>query len=200
MKWKRKTRRQSPKFNTSSIADIAFLALVFFLLTSVTPEEKGILVKLPPFCDDGWCGFGCGKPRGFIHILINGNDKVLIASKPESLENVSSIIKEWILNPYQVPYRTPRNTIISLQCNRQTSYDTYIQVYSQLKKAYNEIWEEEALIRYGFHFRDLNTKQKMEIHHDFPQVISEAEPVDFYTKKIVSSNSFNEEKLTKNDD
>jgi len=91
---------------------------------------------------------------------------------------------EFILNPKQrtdMP-RNPRVAVVSLQNDRETSYETYISVYNELKAAYNDIRQEEALKRHGKAYDNLNKEAQKAIRKDIPLVISEAEPTDFALK------------------
>jgi len=69
-----------------------------------------------------------------------------------------------------------KNAIISLQNDRQTSYETYVEVYNELKGAYNELWEAAAQNQYQIAYAKLPKLQQNEIRKQIPLVISEAEP------------------------
>ena len=73
---------------------------------------------------------------------------------------------------------SPKRAVISLQNDRSTSYETYLEVYNELKAAYNELWEEAARQTFGKSYEDLNITQQRSIRSEIPLVISEADPTD----------------------
>ena len=74
---------------------------------------------------------------------------------------------------------SPTKAIISLKNDRGTAYGTYLEVYNELRAAYNEIWDTEARKRYGMDYEDVPIANKRAIRADFPLIISEAEPTNF---------------------
>lgn len=167
-----------PAVNASSMADIAFLLLVFFLVTTVIETEKGIGVKLPPF------DFTEPPPvhsRNVFSVKINAANQLLIEGEPLPLEKLRQQAKEFILNPAQRPdlADSPSVAVISLQNDRSTNYHTYLSVYNELKGAYNELWEEAAQSLHGKPFDRLSRNLQKAIRERIPLVISENDVVDF---------------------
>ncbi|MCU0347128.1 MAG: biopolymer transporter ExbD [Saprospiraceae bacterium] len=170
--------RAMPAVNASSMADIAFLLLVFFLVTTVIETEKGIGVKLPPF------DFTEPPPvhsRNVFSVKINAANQLLIEGEPLPLEKLRQQAKEFILNPAQRPdlADSPSVAVISLQNDRSTNYHTYLSVYNELKGAYNELWEEASQNLHGKPFDRLSRNQQKAIRERIPLVISENDVVDF---------------------
>ncbi|MEZ4960038.1 MAG: biopolymer transporter ExbD [Saprospiraceae bacterium] len=173
-----KARRAMPELNASSMADIAFLLLVFFLVTTVIGTEKGITVKLPPFEFE--------EPpyvpaRNVLNVWINYDDELLVEGKPFKIERLREMAMRFILNPNEDPDLaiSPKNAIISLQNDRSTSYNTYLSVYNELKAAYNELWDEAAQRQFGVRYEKLPRSKQAAIRNQFPLVISEGESVDY---------------------
>lgn len=165
--------------NAGSMADIAFLLLIFFLVTTTITQESGIAVKLPPW-DPNFESTQVNSDNVFT-VKVNGANALLIEREISDLSQLRSRTKEFIMNPNQLPNlpSSPTKAVISLQNDRNTSYDTYLEVYNELKGAYNELWEATAQRDYQIAYRDLSTDYQKEIRKKIPLVISEAEPSDY---------------------
>lgn len=176
----RNSRRGTPTVNASSMADIAFLLLIFFLVTTTIDIDKGIRVKLPPWSDEEPDPLKL-KTRNVYSVLVNANNELLVRGEPKALRTLKEDTKEFITNPTgrEDLAEKPTKAIISLKNDRGTEYETYLTVYNELKAAYNEIWEEKAQIKYGQPYEDLTIDLKKEIRKEVPLVISEAEPTSF---------------------
>jgi biopolymer transport protein ExbD len=171
-------RRFENVINASSMADIAFLLLIFFLVTTTILHDEGIVVQLPRYEENV-----IAEPipdRNVLLILVNAKNQLLAEGGILPIENLRATAKNFISNPLKLNTlpATPRNAIISLQNDRGTSYETYIMVYNELKAAYNELWEEAARQRFGEKYTVLTAFQQKQIRKDIPFVLSEAEPTD----------------------
>ncbi|MEL7160445.1 MAG: biopolymer transporter ExbD [Bacteroidota bacterium] len=179
---KTKTRdRMNNEINAGSMADIAFLLLIFFLVTTTIAEDKGILVKLPPWSDEE-PDITKLKERNVYSVLVNAQNQLLVREEPMRLGNLRENAKEFIMNPNNMPNmsESPKNAIISLKNDRGTEYETYLAVYNELKGAYEELWDELANKRYGEPYtEDMPFAQRKAIRSEIPFVISEAEPTNF---------------------
>lgn len=114
------------------------------------------------------------------NVLINKNDELLIEGKPALLHQLKGRAKEFIMNPAKrddLP-KNPKRAVISILNDRGTSYNAYLEVYNELKAAYNELWEEEAKLLYQQAYDDLSRKDQRAIRAMIPLIISEAEPID----------------------
>jgi biopolymer transport protein ExbD len=175
---KTKTReRFANEINAGSMADIAFLLLFFFLVTTTILEDKGILVKLPPWSDEP-PEIERLKSRNVFSVLVNASNQLLVRGEMLDVENLRERTKEFILNPQRRDdlSESPSNAIISLKNDRGTSYETYLTVYNELQAAYNELRNETAQKRFGKEYAYLTVDQKKQIRDEIPLVISEAEP------------------------
>jgi biopolymer transport protein ExbD len=174
--------RPNNEINAGSMADIAFLLLIFFLVTTTISEDKGILVKLPPWTPDQPEPTDV-KQRNVYSVLINANNELLVRKVPMDIKDLKSNVKNFILNPNQdiLLSEDPTQAVISLKNDRGTEYKTYIEVYNELRTAYNELWEEirGALSRFGKSLQELSVAQQKQIKDDIPLVISEAEQTAF---------------------
>ena len=173
------SRRGLPEINAGSMADIAFLLLIFFLVTTTMDVDTGIARKLPPMPEDP-----IENEDSQIHakniyvVLINANNQLLVEGELMDISQLRDGAKEFIDNNGRNPNSSenPEKAIISLQNDRGTEYMTYIRVQNELAAAYNELRNKAALNKFGERYADLNKTQKKEIRKMYPQKISEAEP------------------------
>ena len=172
--------RISNEINAGSMADIAFLLLIFFLVTTTIEEDEGILVRLPPWSEE--------EPetqklreRNVFSVLVNASNQLLVRGEVTSVTNLKNRAKEFIRNPQgrEDLAESPGKAIVSLKNDRGTSYETYIGVYNELQAAYNELRNEEAMRRYGKGYEDLNSEQRTVVRNTIPMILSEAEPTAF---------------------
>jgi len=170
-------RRADVSVNASSMADIAFLLLVFFLVTTTIDVEKGIRVRLPPM---QYVPPPVVLSRNIFSVKINFNDELMVRGEFTKVKNLKDEAKKFIMNPLGDPTLStaPNQAVISLQNDRSTSYNVYITVYNELKAAYNELWEKTAQELYDQHFDELSRSKKKAIQNKIPLVISEGEVVD----------------------
>lgn len=172
--------RQSNEINAGSMADIAFLLLIFFLVTTQIAEDKGVLTTLPPWSDDE-PDITKLKERNVYAVLVNANNELLVRNEPMQARNLRKNAKEFISNPENRPdyAEKPEKAIISLKNDRGTKYETYIEVLNELKGAYNELRNEMAERTHGKPYEFLEKADQKVIRNKIPLIISEAEPTAF---------------------
>lgn len=172
--------RLKNEINASSMADIAFLLLIFFLVTTTIAEDKGILVKLPPWSDVDPDPTKM-KTRNVYSVLVNAQNQLLVRGQVTNIRDLRKNTKEFIANPMKREdlSESPTKAIISLKNDRGTNYKTYLEVYNELQAAYNELWEEESFKRFSVSYEKLPAVQKRTIRNAFPLIISEAEPTSY---------------------
>jgi biopolymer transport protein ExbD len=182
----RSRNKGSQEINSGSMADIAFLLLIFFLVTTTIASDKGLPLVLPPKQDPN-------EPppevefnqRNIFKILINSNDQLLVEDDPYTGEipDLKNLIKTFLTNNGQDPTSSdsPADAVVSVKPERGTSYDVYIQVYDVILAAYNECYGERVGLT-ADQFRNLdqrNPREKAmydEAREGFPRQISIAEP------------------------
>jgi len=162
------------------MADIAFLLLIFFLVTTTIVEDKGVLVKLPPWSDEP-PDIQQLKTRNVYSVLVNAQNQLLVRGEPADLETLRENAKEFIMNPEKRPdmAEKPTKAIVSMKNDRGTKYATYLEVYNEIKGAYNELRNEEANKRHGRDYEYCSREERADIRAMIPLVISEAEPTNF---------------------
>ncbi|MDK2979386.1 MAG: hypothetical protein PWP52_2100 [Bacteroidales bacterium] len=184
-------RREGGTFNAASMADIAFLLLIFFLVATTMDIDTGLSRKLPPMPDPNAQQDNKQiKERNVFVVLINAQDQLMVEGKPLDIRRLRDEAKEFIANPNnlsnlpekelrEVPYfgeyMVPKG-IISLQNDRGTSYGMYIKVQNELAAAYNELRDELAMSKFGKRYEHLISEQQDAVKDIYPQIISEAEP------------------------
>ena len=189
--------RKIPEINSGSMADISFLLLTFFLLTSSINTDMGISRKLPPPIDPSVKPPEI-KKRNIITVLVNSNDQLLVNGGLGDITTLKSKTVEFLSNPANDP-NLPEKTIkyidllgntevskgvISLQNDRGTSYEMYIKVQNELTAAVTELRNKLSKEKFGKKFEDLKSEGKIEaIQKAIPVSISEAEPKNVGGKK-----------------
>ncbi len=175
-----KKKRRSPiEINAGSMADIAFLLLIFFLVTTTITAEKGIQVKLPPY-DIGGTPPPPVPKRNVLNVLVNFNNDLLVEGEMEELVNLKNRTIEFLTNPNNsadLP-TSPKKAVVSLQNDRSTDYATYLATYNEIRAGYNHVWDEYAKANFNEEYENLTVPQKKKVQEEYPLVISEAEPSD----------------------
>lgn len=194
-----KKKRSTPEINSSSTADMAFLLLIFFLITTSMDTDRGLARRLPePPQENQKKEDKEIKDRNILQVFVNFNDQLMCGSDYVSVEQLRDKAKEFIANPYNdeklpekvavdVPFfgtqMVTKFHVISLRCDRGTSYKAYIAVQNELVAAYNELRNELSQSKWQKNYADLNEEQQEAIRQIYPQVISEAEPKKYGEKK-----------------
>jgi biopolymer transport protein ExbD len=172
-------RRAAPEINAGSMADIAFLLLIFFLVTTTMDVDKGLARKLPPIQED-IPDMPPIKKRNLFAVLINSNNDLLVNGDYMTIKELRAAAKKFINNNDADPEssESPLKAIVSLQNDRGTSYNIYIAVQNELAAAYRELRDEEAMRKYGKNYESLGEEEQKAIAGIYPLNISEAEPVN----------------------
>jgi biopolymer transport protein ExbD len=174
-----RSNRRVGDINAGSMADIAFLLLIFFLVTTTMDVDTGITVKLPPIPLEDQ-EIPPYHARNVFVVLVNARDQLLVEGEWTHINQLREKTKRFLNNYGADPNLSddPDKAVVSLQNDRGTSYDMYIQVQNELKAAYNELRDNEAMRRFGRKYNELPAAQQAEIRAVYPQKISEAEPKD----------------------
>ena len=184
-----------PEINASSQADIAFTVLIFFLVVSTMDIDTGLVRMLPPMADPKVKQEDIKvKERNLLLVFVSGSGSIMAGGKVISLSALKDKAKEFILNPTNdknLPEKKDTKIdmpdgskwvfpvsegVISLQNTRDTSYQVYIQVQNELTRAFNEVRDEVAMVKFGKIFNDLSEEERKVITKAIPMKISEAEP------------------------
>lgn len=191
-------KRKAPSINSSSSADIAFMLLIFSLL---------LLQWIQTVVWQDVCHLQYPKnkrtrmlilKRNLLLVLINSNNQILCGDQYVDIKQLKDLVKEFVQNPFNdehkpekveedVPFfgkvMITKNHIISLQNDRGTEYQAYIDVQNELARAYNELRNEISKEKFGKLFEALTEEQQDAVIKIYPQKISEAEPKNYGDKK-----------------
>ncbi|MFB9055946.1 ExbD/TolR family protein [Mariniflexile ostreae] len=193
-------KRAAPEVNAGSMADIAFLLLIFFLVTTTIETDSGINRKLPPMEESDENVII--KEKNIFTVLINKNDQLLVEDEVMELKDLRKAAVEFLDNggdgscDYCNGKKDPKSSdnpdkaIISLANDRETSYEAYISVQNELVAAYNVLRDKRAQSLYGTSFAEMEAnnndvnwpgnkealKKKIEqIKIEYPQKLSEVQ-------------------------
>ena len=188
-------KRKIQEINAGSMADIAFLLLIFFLVATTMNVDTGLVRVLPPMPDPNVKQEDIKvKERNLFPVLVAGNGTIMAKGEQIDIRRLKDKAKEFVLNPLD-DENLPENEVkelelpdgsmwaypisqgvISLQTTRDTNYQVYIMVQNELTRAFNEIRDEVAMRKFGANFADLNEDQRNVVTKAVPLKISEAEP------------------------
>ena len=175
------------------MADIAFLLLIFFLVTTTMNVDTGLPRMLPPMPTKDQKEVSQDyQVRNVLLVRINRSDKLLVGGRPMDVNQLREKAREFLLNPNNdptLPEKVKKNIpllgdvmvtagVISLQNDRSTTYSAYLKVQNELIAAYNEVRDDLSRQRFGKIYDKLNDEQQKAIQAAVPQRISEAEPVE----------------------
>ena len=180
------------EINATSTADIAFLLLIFFLVTTTMNVDSGIQRMLPPLSEEQQEQAQDVNQRNLLLVFVSAQDAIMVGGERMDIHQLKDKVKNFVLNPDNDPELPEKEItqidlvgeypvskgLVSLQNDRGTSYSTYIMVQNELTRAFNEIKEELSIRKFNKGFADLDEEQRKAITTAVPSKISEAEPRD----------------------
>lgn len=182
--------REVPEINAGSMADIAFLLLIFFLVTTTMDIDTGITRKLPPPVENPDEDIDI-KERNVFKVLVSNSDRLMVEGNLSDISTLREDVKEFMTNPANketLPEKELRfienlgevevsKGVVSLKNDRGTSYEMYIRVQNELTAAFAELRDELSVRIYGVKYTNLvNEDYRDAIQKAIPIAISEAEP------------------------
>lgn len=186
-------KKETPELNASSLADIAFLLLIFFLVATTMSTDTGLARMLPPIMPNQEDDAPPIKERNVFTVLLNFKNQLLVEGEWLDVKDLRSKAKEFIANPGNLetlPEKTDTEVeffgtypvskgVISLQNDRGSTYQAYLEVQNELQAAYNELREELAKSKFRKSYDDCSEDEQKAIKVIYPQRISEAEPKNY---------------------
>ena len=191
--------KKTPGINGSSMADISFILLIFFLMVTTMGSEFGLIRQLPPWEDSRPDDTGDKiNKRNVLVVNINSQNAMLVNNEYTQMSQLRARAKEFfnvensgenypekeVVNlPLVGAINVNKTALVSLQNDRSTAYKTYIQAQNELAAAVNELRDEFCMQRFGRKYEDCSAEQQDVVGNQiYKMAISEAEPKD-YTKK-----------------
>lgn len=175
---KKEKKNETPEINGSSLADIAFLLLIFFLVVTTIDVDAGIGLVLPPIPDD--VEPPPVRERNLLNILVDAQGRVLLDGDVSSISEVRERVKEFVDNPNnsQELSESPDDAIVSIKTDRRTPYSVYINMLDEVMGAYAELRNSAAQSQFGVPYESLedDSVEQEEINDLYPKRISIAEP------------------------
>jgi biopolymer transport protein ExbD len=184
-------KRKTPQINSSSMADIAFLLLIFFLITSSFDSMTGIYRKMPPFqADEVLKKKQNIEKRNLLSIIIDKNNTIMYENQVLTISELKDVCKMFISNPDDLDFLPQKELVeleetgtfpvsrkhnISIEISRKANYQTYIMVLNAIISVYNELRDETAYSIFQQSFSSLTQVRQSAILEIYPQHISEKE-------------------------
>jgi biopolymer transport protein ExbD len=181
------SRHDTPTVNAGSMADIAFLLLIFFLVTTTISVDNGIQRKLPKPCLPGEKCLIDINDKNILKIIINNKNELFIENKLVTLSEVKEITKSFLDNNGDKSCNycngnglknssdNPIKAVISLQNSKETTYNFYIKVQDELTKAYFELRADYAKNMFNKSPDILSENELKLVKEAYPFMLSEAE-------------------------
>ena len=185
----RRFGRRVPEINSSSTADIAFLLLIFFLMTTSMDTDMGLPRRLPEWAADG------RKPetvevreRNVLSVRLDADDRLWCDERLVGLAELHAVAREFVGNPEgredlpervatEVPglgtVEVTKNHVILLSCHREATYKAYVAVQDELAGVYEELRNELSRRRWGQDYADLAPARRQAVRMVYPQRVSE---------------------------
>jgi biopolymer transport protein ExbD len=183
------SRRQSVEVNAGSMADIAFLLLIFFLVTAVIPKpDIGINRKLPAPCPPNTnCTNDIVAERNVLEVYVNSDNELLVENDIISVDDLKDIAKSFLENngdnscdyckgmKDETSSENPNKAVISLTNDTLTSYNFYIKVQDEITKAYYELRNDYSVTVLKKPSHELTKEELQKVRKAYPFIVSEAE-------------------------
>lgn len=165
----RRQHQEVPELNTTSTADISFMLLVFFLVTSSMDTDKGLSRQLPPMDDEQHIEVDISRSN-VMQIRLDGNDSLWIDNKTVSFAELRQQVESFVSS------RQTEQYVVGVQTDRSTSYNAYFEMQNTIVAAFHALRDKMAQQRYGHGFAQCTPEERDIIVRRYPLRISEAQP------------------------
>lgn len=161
----RRKRREVPGLNTTSTADISFMLLVFFLVTTSMDVDKGMNRQLPPKQDEKQEMMDVDRSK-VMSLALSEEGLLTIDEKPANIDKIRRQLKEFIVS-------TGPSHIIELKTDRKCDYDTYFHLQNEIVRSYREIRDAASKQQFGKPYSKCSVEQREQLMEKFPQRVQE---------------------------
>lgn len=181
----RHSKRSRPEVNAGSMADIAFLLLIFFLVTATVPKDHGFNRKLPEICKDPPCIVDTYK-HNILQVLLNHKNQIMINGELIEMHDVTKKVEAFIdnngdkscdyCNGQQLKDASdnPQKAVVSLQTSPNASYEAFIELQDELTKAYKNLRSRYAQNVLKKSVESLSKEDVKKVKEAYPFILSEA--------------------------
>lgn len=164
----RRKKRQVPGLNTASTADISFMLLIFFLVTTSMDVDKGLFRVLPsPEPQKLEQQETTVDKSTLLALHVTAQNQLLVNDKPQNVNKLSGEVIKFVL-------RLGARHLISIESDRDANYDLYFQMQNQIMMAYQQLRDEYSQKHFGKDFSSLSSEQKEKVRKACPQRITES--------------------------
>jgi biopolymer transport protein ExbD len=164
----RRHREPVPELNTSSTADISFMLLIFFLVTSSMDTDKGLMRQLPPLPDEKQQPIDIKKDH-VMTIRLDAQDQL-------SLDGTLLTPRQLTEQLVQRVEQDRLEHVVSIETDRATTYEAYFKVQNAVVRAYTTLRDQRARAVCSKPYAKLSAEEREDIDHYYPQRISEMPP------------------------
>ena len=163
--FRKRYHKQIPELNTTSTADISFMLLIFFLVTSSMDTNKGLLRQLAPPPIEHQQPQDVNKDL-VVRVELDAHDQLTCDGKAATLQELQeAVVAMAMVN------RTDH--VVSVQADRATTYEAYFRMQEAIVKAYYTLRDDYARKQYGHGFEACNAEERTQVTERYPQRISE---------------------------
>jgi len=166
--FRRRRFEQIPELNTSSTADISFMLLIFFLVTSSMDTDKGLLRQLPPLPQEQIPPTDVRKDH-VMQVTLDAHDQLAVDGTLITPQQLHDQIVAFVA-------ADRAEHVISIHTDRATTYEAYFRMQNAIVAAYAQLREAYAHERFGKGYGELVEEQRDEVNQYYPQRISETKP------------------------
>ena len=164
----RRNKRQVPGVNTASTADISFMLLIFFLVTTSMDVDKGLFRLLPsPEPQKQLKTETIVDKKTLMALHVTADHRLLLNDKPIEVSRLKGEIIQFV-------NRLGNRHLISIESDREADYDLYFQMQNQIMMAYNEIRNQYSMKHFGKAFDALSSSQKESVRKNCQQRVTES--------------------------
>ena len=164
----RRKHRKVPSLNTTSTADISFMLLIFFLVTTSMDQDKGMTRQLPPMDDEQQEEVVDVDKRNVMALKITENNELLVNDSMIALGQLSDRVVDFVSH---CPDR--KKHVITLDVSRVAKYNTYFAVQNEIVTAYNKLRDAHAYVLYHHDYAACSPDEREVVRKDYPQRIAE---------------------------
>ena len=162
----KRRRHRVPALNTASTADISFMLLIFFLVTTSMDVDKGITRQLPPVEQTEEKSVAEVQRGNIMQCVIGADGKLVVDGKPARYEGLRNTIASFVR-------KAGNRHLITIQTDADAAYDTYFELQNELVEAYASVRDKESMRRYGRHMAELTPSQRATVASTCRQHVAE---------------------------